>query len=163
MTASGELRLWITTLRFSLKAGELFAEVGVVAGDPVLAGWGEDVEVDGVFEGFGGVREIGGYDEDLSGADVFGDLWGAVFAEDETERAFEDVSDLLVGVGVARDDAAFFEDDAGEHSLGAGDELAGEKRVELLGWDVVPGDVLKAFAHGVSLQVCWREGECVVN
>lgn len=31
--------------------GGFLAEVGVVLVDPVLAGWCEDVEVDGVFEG----------------------------------------------------------------------------------------------------------------
>jgi hypothetical protein len=33
------------------------------------------------------------------------------------------------------------------------DELAREKRVELLGWDGGPGAVLEAFAHGVSVRL----------
>jgi len=47
----------------------LLAEVAVVAGEPVLAGWGEDVEVDGVFESFGGVGKVGGDDEKFAGVD----------------------------------------------------------------------------------------------
>jgi hypothetical protein len=112
----------------------LFAEVAVVFVDPVLAGWGEYVEVDGVDEGGGGVGKVAGNDEDL--ASVYG-VGGAV-VEVEAEGAFGDEGDLLVGVGVARDDAAFGEDDAGEHGLFAGDKFAGEKRVELLVFDVVP-------------------------
>jgi hypothetical protein len=42
-------------------------------------------------------------------------------------------------------------------------ELAREKGIELLGRDGGPGEVLEAFAHGASVQVCWRAGECVVN
>jgi hypothetical protein len=65
-------------LLFRILGGAL-AEVGVVAGDPVLAGWGEDVEVDGVFEGLGGVRQVGGDDEDFAGTDDHVD-GGALFA-----------------------------------------------------------------------------------
>lgn len=117
------------------------AEVGVVAGDPVLAGWGEDVEVDGVFEGFGGVGKMGGDDEDFAGTDDLVDGGTFLFAQLEEEGSFGDVDDLLVGVLVAGDDAAFFEHDASDHGLGAGDELAGERGVELLGGDVGPTGV----------------------
>ena len=50
---------------------------------------------------------------------------------------------------MAGNDAAFGEDDAGEHRLFAGDELAGEKRIELLVFDVVP-TVESGFGHGGS-------------
>ena len=60
-----------------------------------------------------------------------------------------DEGDLLVGVGVAGDDAAFGEDDAGEHGLFAGDELAREERIELLVFDVVP-TVESGVGHGGS-------------
>jgi hypothetical protein len=123
----------------------LFAEVAVVFVDPVLAGWGEDVEVDGVDEGGGGVGKVAGDDEDLAGVDGVG---GAV-VEVEAEGAFGDEGDLLVGVGVAGDDAAFGEDDAGEHGFFAGDEFAGEERVELLVFDVVP-TVESSLGHGGS-------------
>jgi hypothetical protein len=43
-----------------------FAKVAVVFVDPVLAGWGEDVEIDAVGECGGGVREVAGNDEDLA-------------------------------------------------------------------------------------------------
>jgi len=66
------------------------------------------------------VREVAGDDEDFAGVDG---VRGAV-VEVEAESAFGDEGDLLVGVGVAGDDAAFGEDDAGEHGLLAGDELA---------------------------------------
>jgi hypothetical protein len=112
----------------------LFAEVGVFFVDPVLAGWGEDVEVDAVFDGGGGVWEVAGDDEDFAGVDGVG---GAV-VEVEAESAFGDEGDLLVGVGMAGDDAALFENDAGKHGLIAVDELACEERVELLVFDVAP-------------------------
>jgi hypothetical protein len=49
--------------------GERLAEVGVRACDPVLTWWGEDVEIGGVFEGFGGVGKVGGDDEEFARAD----------------------------------------------------------------------------------------------
>ena len=119
---------------FSASRSFLFAEVGVVFVDPVLAGWGEDVEVDAVFFGGGRMGQVAGDDEDLACVDGVG---GAV-VEVEAESAFGDEGDLLVGVGVARDDATFGEEDAGEHGLLAGDEFAGEERIELLVFDVVP-------------------------
>jgi len=97
-----------------------FAEVAVVFVDPVLSGWGEDVEVDAVGEGSGGVGKAAGDHEDLAGVDGVG---GAI-VEVEAERAFGDEGDLLVGVRVAWNDAAFGEHDAGEHGLSAGDEFA---------------------------------------
>ena len=123
----------------------LFAEIGVVFVDPVLAGWGEDVEVDAVGERGGGVREVAGDDEDFAG--VHG-VRGAV-VEVEAEGAFGDEGDLLIVVGVAGDDAAFGEDDAGEHGFFAGDEFAGEKGIELFVFDGVPV-VESGFGHGAS-------------
>jgi hypothetical protein len=122
---------------------QLFAEVGVVFVDPVLAGRGEDVEVDGVGEGGGGVWEVAGDDEDLAGVDG---VRGAV-VEVYAVGAFGDDGDLLVGVGVAGDDAAFGEDDSSEHGFFAGDEFAGEERVELLVFDVVPA-IESGGGHG---------------
>jgi hypothetical protein len=110
------------------------AEVGVVFVDPVLAGWGEDVEVDAVDQGGGGVGKVAWDDEDFASVDGVG---GAI-VEVEAEGAFDDEGDLLVGVGVAGDDAAFFEKDAGEHGLIAGDELALEEGIELLDFDIGP-------------------------
>ena len=89
--------------------------------------------------------QIAGNDEDFAGVDG---VRGAV-VEVEAESAFGDEGDLLVGVGVAGDDAAFGEDDAGEHGLIAGDKLAREKWIELLVFDVVP-TVESGFGHGGS-------------
>ena len=55
--------------------------------------------------------EVAGDDEDLAGVDG---VRGAV-VEVEAEGALGDEGDLLVGVRMAGDDAAFGEDDAGEH------------------------------------------------
>ena len=89
--------------------------------------------------------KIAGDDEDLAGVDG---VRGAV-VEVEAKGAFGDEGDLLVGVGVARDDAAFREDDAGKHGLLAGYKFAGEERIELLVFDVVP-TVESGFGHGGS-------------
>jgi hypothetical protein len=110
------------------------AEVAVILVDPILTGRREDVEVDGVGEGGGGVGEISGDDENFSWVDR---ARGAV-VEVEAKCAFGDKGDLLVGVGVAGDDAAFFEHNARKHGLVAGDELASKKRVELFGFDFAP-------------------------
>ncbi len=80
--------------------------------------------------------EVAGDDEDLAGVDG---VRGAVVVV-EAEGALGDEGDLLVGVGVAWNDAAFGEHDAGEHGLGAGDELTAEEWVELLVFDFVPAD-----------------------
>jgi hypothetical protein len=123
----------------------LLAKVAVVFVDPVLAGWGEDVEVDAVGESGGGVEEIAGDDEDFAGVDG---VRGAV-VEVEAKSAFGDEGDLLVVMRVAGDDAAFGEGDAGEHALFAGDDFAGEKWVELLVFDVVPA-IEGGCGHGCS-------------
>lgn len=88
---------------------------------------------------------MAGDDEDLAGVDGVG---GAV-VEVEAEGALGDEGDLLVGVGVAGDDAAFGEKDAGEHGFFSGDELAREERVELLVFNIVP-TVKSGFGHGGS-------------
>jgi hypothetical protein len=124
---------------------KLLSEVAVVLVDPVLAWRGEEIEVDGVDFCGGGVRKAAGDDEDLAGVNG---VRGAV-VEVEAERAFGDEGDLLVGVGVAGDNAAFCEDDAGEHGFFAGDELAGQERVELFVFDLVP-TVESGFGHGGS-------------
>ena len=91
--------------------GKLFAEVTIVFIDPVLTGWGENVEVDAVGERGGRVGKVAGDDEDFASMDG---LRGAV-VEVEAECALGDEGYLLVVVGVAGDDAAFGEDDAGKH------------------------------------------------
>jgi len=91
------------------------------------------------------VGQVAGDDEDFAGVDGV----GCAVVEVEAESALRDEGDLLIVVRVAGDDAAFGEDDAGEHRLIAGDELAREKRIELLVFDVVP-TVESGFGHGGS-------------
>src|ERR1700733_4297953 len=130
--SDGNFRTGFRAADFGLRI--LLAEVAVVLVDPVLAGWGEDVEVDGVFEGDGGVGKVGGEGDEFAGVDGVG---GAI-VEVEAKRALEDEGELLVGVRVPGDGAAFGEHDAAEHGLVAGDELASEERVELLWFDFAP-------------------------
>ena len=117
----------------------LFAEVGVVAGFPVGADGGEDVLAVGVFEGFGGVREVAGDDEHVAGVEGDG-LGGAVGVEDEPERAGDDGAELLVGMGVRGNQRAMFELQVGDGALGTGDELAFEERVQVFGGEGGPVD-----------------------
>jgi hypothetical protein len=101
------------------------AEIGVVAGDPVFAGWGEDVEVDGVFEGEDFVGDVGRDDEDFIGIeDGFGGSICAGVVQEESELTGEEAGYLLVVMMVQRDVGAFAEGDAGDHDVDAGDELA---------------------------------------
>ena len=127
----------------------VLAEVGVVFVDPVLAGWGEDVEVDAIDDSGGGVGDVGRDDEHFASVDCVG---GAI-VEVEAEGAFDDKGDLLVGVGVTGDDAALFEEDAGEHGLIPGDELALEEGVELFGFDVGPA-IEGGCGHGREPFAC---------
>jgi len=111
----------------------------VGAGDPVFAGRSEDVEVDGVFEGLGGVGHVGRDDEGFSGGD--GD--DASIVEGEAQGAGENVGDLLVVVAVTGDDGSLAEDEAGEHALCAVYELAGDEGTELFDGDAVEAGVLE--------------------
>jgi len=79
------------------------SQVGVVAVDPVLARGIEDVEIDGIFEGEGFVRNVGRNAEDFAGVD--GDFFTF---QGELQCAFEDVGDLFVVMAVQRDMRAFF-------------------------------------------------------
>lgn len=93
--------------------------------------------------------DVGGDDEDFARVDGV----GGTIVEVEAEGAFDDKGDLLVWVGVAGDDAALFEEDAGEHGLIAGDELALEEGVELLGFDVGPA-IEGGCGHGREPFAC---------
>ena len=84
--------------------GDLPAKIAVVFVDPVLPGRSEDVEVYGIDQGCGGVGKVAGDDKDLAGMDG---VCGAV-VKVESECAFGDKGDLLVGMRVARNDAALF-------------------------------------------------------
>lgn len=129
----------------SLFLGKLFAEVGVGAVDPVFSGRGEDVEIDGVFEGLGGMRQVWRDDEGFS----CGDGDDASIVEGEAEGAGKDVGNLLVVVAVTRDDGSFAQDEAGEHALCAVDELSRDEGVELLDGDAVKAGVLEIGVGGL--------------
>jgi hypothetical protein len=136
---------------FLVETGEAFAkllsaEVAVVFVDPVLAGRGEDVEVDGVFEGGGGVVEVARDDEYLA---CFDGVRCAIVVV-EAECAFGDEGDLLVRVRVARNDAAFGEHDTSKHGEAAGNELAGEEWIELFRLYFAP-----------AVEGCGRHGKCL--
>ena len=108
-----------------------------------MARWGEDIKIDAVFFRGSGVKNIPRDDEDFASVDRV----GSAIVEVEAKSALGDEGDLLVGVGVAGDDAAFGKHDAGEHRFFAGDEFAGEERVELLVFDVIP-TVESGGGHG---------------
>ena len=110
--------MWSTFARTS-------SQVGVIAVDPILARGIEDVEIDGVFEGEGFVRNVGRDAEDFASVD------GDFFAfEGKLQCAFEDVGDLFVVMAVQRDVRAFLEQDAGDHDAGAYYELAAYQWVQ---------------------------------
>jgi hypothetical protein len=109
------------------------SQIGIVAVDPVLA-WGiEDVEINGVFEGEGLVRNVGRNAEDFAGMD--GDLFAF---EGKFQCALEDVGDLLVVVAVKRDVRAFLEQDTRDHDSGADNELTADEGVELFYFNIGP-------------------------
>jgi len=97
------------------------------------------------------VGEVARDDEDFAGVDG---VRGAV-VEVEAEGSFGEEGDLLVGVGVARDDASLLQNDAGEHGLIAVDELAGEEWVELLVFYFAPV-VESGGGHGCDAFL-WRD------
>jgi len=125
------------------------AEIGVVAVDPVLARRREEVEVDGVFEGEDFVGDVGWDGEDFVGTeDDFADRGVRVsgvrgfsfrrFVEEELEAAVDGDGDLFVVVAVQGDVCAFLQRDAGDHDVGAYDELAAEEGVHGFDGDVGP-------------------------
>ncbi len=118
----------------SLAAAQVF--VGLL--DPVFARRIEDIEIDGVFQGLGLVRHVARDEQDLAGFDN-----DDLAVDPEFQSAFEDVGDLLVLMAVLGNDAAFFEQDAGEHHIFADHEVTLEERVQILERDGLPGDVLE--------------------
>jgi len=118
------------------------AEICVVAGDPVFAGRGEDVEVDGVFEGEDFVGNVGRDDEDFVWIEdgLRGRIRPGVMQQ-ESELAGERNSDLFVVMAVERNVGTLTEGDASDHDVAAGDELAAEERVHRLDGEVGPAGV----------------------
>lgn len=131
----------------------LFAEIGVGFGDPVGARGAENIEVDGIFDGFCLVRDAGGDDEGFAGAD--GEDLAVV--EGEAESALEDVGDLFIGMAVAGDDGAFAEDDARQHGLLAVHHLAIHEGVEGFDGHGVEACVVDGTLGGQT-GISWRVG-----
>ncbi len=116
------------------------AKVGVIVGNPVLAGWCEDVKVNSIFKSLGGVGQAAGNDQNLAFADSFLDR-RILLSQQEPQGPLGDVRDLFIGVLVARNEAAFFQFQAGEHGLRTGDELAFQQGIELCGGNFGPARV----------------------
>jgi hypothetical protein len=105
--------------------------VGLV--EPVFAGRGEDVEVEGILKSPGFVRHIRRDRENFAGAHH------NLFPIDgEFQRAFENISKLLVVVMVQRNVAVLFDEDAREHDLLAVNHLAVDVRIQPLALNVFP-------------------------
>src|SRR4249919_2892903 len=105
--------------------------VGVI--EPVLPDRAEDVELEGVLERLRLVLDPRRDVEYLAFA--HGDL---VAADQEFQRALEDVGDLLALMRVIRDQAAALQIDLREHFLLAGHQLARQHFGDLLEGDLVP-------------------------
>src|SRR6266702_736708 len=84
---------------------------------------------------WGNTEHFAGVDHDLSAVDG------------ELQRAFENVSELLVDMAVLGNDASLLEKHAREHEAFSGHDLSIEKRVEDFEFNVIPADVLEV-SHG---------------
>ena len=135
------------------------AQVRVVVGKPVLTWWGKDVEVDGVFEGFGGVRHVAGDDQNLALAD---DLFDGrtLFTQHEEQRSLRDVGYLFIRVLMAGHNATLLEFDTRKHGLRSGDVLPGEQGIELCGWYVGPSGVKQFVGHHQRVSQARKKGIC---
>lgn len=125
----------------------LFAKVLVGAVDPVFARWSEGVEGEGIFEGEGGVGDVGRDEEKFAGAE------GNFLAFDgELQSAGDDLADLFVVMAVHGDETAFLHGDASDHDFIADDVLAVEEGIDVFGGDLVPADVLNGgLAHQTTM------------
>src|SRR5271156_4309734 len=105
---------------------EIVAEIVVRFVDPVFTAGREEINVHGVFQGFGFVRDVGGYQEHFAGVHHR----GFAVVEEKLQRAGDDEGKLFAAVGVARDDAAFCDENAGEGGVFAAHHLAGNVGAE---------------------------------
>ena len=100
----------------------LLPQVGVGLVEPVRARRVEDVHIEGVLQRMGLVRHVARQVQHLARA--HDDLLGAVVPDQEPQRAFQDVGELLILMGMLGDDAALLEIDMRQHHLVAGDHAA---------------------------------------
>src|ERR1700677_4503682 len=83
------------------------SQVGVCAGQPVLARGTENVHIERVLECQSAVRYMGGNNDYLAG--IRGEFALAVRTEPKVQRTLENVGELLVMVRVHRDVVTFFQ------------------------------------------------------
>src|SRR5271156_4372375 len=107
---------------------ELWVVAEIVVGfvDPVFAAGGEEINVHGVFQGLGFVRNVGRDQKDFAGMHH----GGFAIIEEKFQRARHDERKLLAAMGVARHDAAFCDENARERGIFAAHHLAGNVRAE---------------------------------
>src|ERR1700749_2259025 len=98
----------------------------------------EDVEIDGFFERPRFVRHVGRDAQNFAGAnDDF------LSVDRKFQRAFQNISHLLVVMLVQRHMRAFFHQHAREHHLVADDLFAIDQRIQLFALDIFPRNIFK--------------------
>src|SRR5208283_5566141 len=140
-------RIPLRSLR-TRRLNPLSPQVGVGFIDPVGAGRVKNVEIDGIRERLGPVRHVGRNGQN------FARIHHNLFAIDpEFQRAFQDVSDLLVVMAVLRNDASLLEQDASEHDVLPDHEVAAKQGVQNFDFDRTPRDVTQ---FGRDWLVSWN-------
>ena len=114
------------------------AEIVVGLVEPVLAGRGEDVEIECIFKSPGFVGHVRRDAQNFAGAND--DL---LAVDGKFQGTFEDVSKLLIDVMMQRDVAVFFDEDAGEHDLLTVNHFAVDVGIEMFALDLAPGNVFR--------------------
>ena len=115
------------------------SEVGVGARYPVGARWREDIEVDGVFQRLGFVRQIGRDYQHFTG--THGDH--SAITEREAQGAFQDVSDLLILMAVLRHQCAAPKRQARQHGAFSVHKLAIDRWIQVIDRNGVETRVLQ--------------------
>jgi hypothetical protein len=124
------------------------AEIAVCFVQPVLPGWSEDVNVDGIFKSFGGMGKVSRDYQDLAGADDFFAQVHFVFSKEKFQSSSDDGGNLLVGVRMPWHDTTFGEDEPRNHGFGAGNKLAREQGIERFRRNSRPTGMEEFRRHG---------------
>jgi len=122
--------------RYTGSSTHVLAQICVGFIDPVGARRVKDVEIDGVHERLGPMRHVGRNGQNF--ARVHDDLFAI---DPEFQRAFQDVSDLLIVMAVLGHDASLLEQDASEHDVLPDHEVAAKQWVQSFDFDGTPGNV----------------------
>jgi len=110
--------------------------IGLV--DPILAGWGKDVYVDGILKSYGAMWNVGRNQEPLARADR------KLFAVDrKLKRTRLNMRYLFVDVTMHWDNASLFEQNTSHHHVFAHHELALKQRAKRFSRYSVPNHVLQ--------------------